>query len=489
MINGISVPAEQRTRLLEGLLVLVGASAVASLILVPEAGLLVVIGCAALWFIAVVCDVFEGKVEGLVLCWAAFFPLGYLIFLFPPVHPIITAQRLVVLSAFTGLFFAKPNMLLAIPRPLRRAALICLAFIAVAAVSLTKSPEVLGPGGKLFDSFFLPILFGWSIIARFDARRRLPLLHAAVCISSIICAAIAAAEMVTGEDLLPYDGSAMFYAGGIPRPNGPFGSNDALAMVGALSFFFLLFFRAALSTSLGAGRRMLHTIGVAAALGMALMPMFRSIVITLLLALIIDAFCEKRTTRRAWHVVLILAFLGLIFSVSVFAPDMFADRSDSQNVYARVAQYEQSLRVFVDHPLLGVGFASFNAFVAGQLQYRTSYEGWSSVDWPHNNLMAALAETGILGFVTYVMTHIVLLWAMWQLRQLSSCGYSVWRYYVYMFLTYWITGLTEATGFNAFVNLWYVFLMTICYKYVLTAPDAILPVEERVPGRILSAPA
>ena len=87
------------------------------------------------------------------------------------------------------------------------------------------------------------------------------------------------------------------------------------------------------------------------------------------------------------------------------------------------------------------------------------------------------------------MTHIVLLWAMWQLRQLSSCGYSVWRYYVYMFLTYWITGLTEATGFNAFVNLWYVFLMTICYKYVLTAPDAILPVEERVPGRILSAPA
>src|SRR5438093_229188 len=319
MINGISVPAEQRTRLLEGLLVLVGASAVASLILVPEAGLLVVIGCAALWFIAVVCDVFEGKVEGLVLCWAAFFPLGYLIFLFPPVHPIITAQRLVVLSAFTGLFFAKPNMLLAIPRPLRRAALICLAFIAVAAV----------------------------------------------CISSIICAAIAAAEMVTGEDLLPYDGSAMFYAGGIPRPNGPFGSNDALAMVGALSFFFLLFFRAALSTSLGAGRRMLHTIGVAAALGMALMPMFRSIVITLLLALIIDAFCEKRTTRRAWHVVLILAFLGLIFSVSVFAPDMFADRSDSQNVYARVAQYEQSLRVFVDHPLLGVGFSSFIAFVAG----------------------------------------------------------------------------------------------------------------------------
>ena len=141
MINGISVPAEQRTRFLEGLLVLVGAIAVASFILVPEAGLLVVIACAALWFIAVVCEVFQGKIEGLVSCWAAFFPLGYFI-LFPREHPIVTVQRLVVLGAFTGLFFAKPITLIAIPRPLRRAALICLAFIAVAAVSLAKSPEI-----------------------------------------------------------------------------------------------------------------------------------------------------------------------------------------------------------------------------------------------------------------------------------------------------------------------------------------------------------
>ena len=78
---------------------------------------------------------------------------------------------------------------------------------------------------------------------------------------------------------------------------------------------------------------------------------------------------------------------------------------------------------------------------------------------------------------------------MWQLRQLSSSGHLVWRYYVYMFLTYWITGLTESSGFNTFVNLWYVFAITICYKYVLTAPDAILPAEVQVPGGVLSAPA
>src|SRR5213594_769180 len=117
MSNGLSISSERRTRLLEGLFVLVGASAIASFILVPEAGLLVVIGCAALWFTAVVCEVFQGKVEGLVSCWAGFFPLGYFIILFPREHPIITGQRLVVLGAFTGLFFAKPSTLMAIPRP------------------------------------------------------------------------------------------------------------------------------------------------------------------------------------------------------------------------------------------------------------------------------------------------------------------------------------------------------------------------------------
>jgi O-antigen ligase len=111
------------------------------------------------------------------------------------------------------------------------------------------------------------------------------------------------------------------------------------------------------------------------------------------------------------------------------------------------------------------------------------------LDWPHSNLASVLAETGILGFVPYVMTHILLLWAIWQLRRLPSYGWLVLRYQVYMFLTYWITGLTESTGLEPFVNLWYVFVITVCYKYGLTAPDAILPAEMQAPDGAFSAPA
>jgi len=489
MLGGISISAEQRTFSLEAGFVLVGAIAVAGFILAPEAGLVVGIGCVAVWFVTLVGDVFRGKIDGILLWWAAALPLGPYFLSFPREHSLVTLDRVAILLAFMGIFLAKCSKRIAVPRMLRRAGLAWLAFIAVAGITLPKSPNVLNTAHELLDGLLLPLLLGWCVIARFDVRRRLPTLHTAVCVSSIICAAVAAAEVVTGQDLLPFGGSVMFYAGGIPRPNGPFESNDALALMGAVSFFFLLFLRATLGPKLSTGRRMLHSIGLVAALGMALMPMFRSVVITLFLALIIDTFWEQRTIRRAWRFTLILASVGLIFLAPLLAPaSMVEERSSSENVYGRVAQFEQSLRVFVDHPMLGVGFWNFHEFVAGEPRYLASYEGVPSLDWPHNNLIEVLTETGILGFVPYVMAHVLLLLAMWRLRQLSSSGCLVWKYCVYLFLSYWITGLTESSGYSP-LNLWYVLAIAVSYKYALTEPDLIQPAEVQVSDEAFSSSA
>lgn len=487
MLSGLSIPAEQRPFLLEGVLVLVGAIAVAGFILVPKAGLLAVIGCAALWFVGLVSEVFRGRFDGILLWWAGAFPFGYTVLLFPRERSIVTLDRVVILVALMGLLLVKPSTPIALPKALRWAGLAWLAFIVVAGVTLGKSANVLNSARILLDGFLSPLLLGWCVIARFDVRRRLPALHTIVCISSIICAAVAAAEVVTGQDLLANESSVISFAGSIPRPNGPFESNDALALVGAVSFFFLLFLRAALGPKLSSGRRMLHSIGLAAAIGMALMPLFRSVAITLLLVLIIDTFWEKGTTRRAWRVVLMLASVGLIFIATVFASDMFEDRSRTENLYGRVAQFDQSLRVFLEHPVLGVGFWNFHEFVVGEPRYLASYEGVSSVDWPHNNLAEVLTETGILGFVPYVMAHVLLLRAIWQLRGFCGCGHLVWKYYVYVFLCYWITGLTESSGYSP-LNLWYMFVIAVSCKYVLTEPDLIRPEEMQIPDQAFSAP-
>ena len=474
---------------MEAVLILVGATAVACFILVPQTGLLAVIACAAVYFVALLGDVFRGRFDGILLLWAGAFPFGYTVLAFPREHSIVTLDRVVILVAFMGLFLTKPSTLIPVPKTLRRAGLVWFAYIVIAGATLGKSANVLNAARFLLDGSLLPLLLVCCVLGRFDVRRRLPTLHTVVCLSSIICAAIAAAEIITRQDLLPDESSVIFFGGSIPRPNGPFETNDTLATVGAVSFFFLLFLRATLGPRLSSGRRMLHLIGLAATIGMALMPLFRSVAITLLLVLIIDTFWEQRTTRRAWRVVLILVSVGLIFTATKLLPhDMFEDRSSAANVYGRVAEFEQGLRVFVDHPMLGIGFHNFHEFVVGELRYLASYEGVSSLDWPHNNLTQALTETGLLGFVPYVLAQVLLLRAMWQLRKLGSCGYSVWKYYIYVFLCFWITGLTESSAYSPFA-FWYMFVVAVFCKYVLTDPDLIRPAEGQVPDQALSSSA
>jgi O-antigen ligase len=385
-----------------------------------------------------------------------------------------------------GVLLVQSDMSTAVPKPLRQAGFVWLAFIVVTTVSLRASSNILNGIHNVLEAFVLPPLLVWGVIARFDVRRQLPAMHTAVCISSVICASVAAAEIVTGEDLLPNAGSAMFYAGGgIPRPNGPFASNDALALIGAVSLFFLLFLRSALGRNLSTARRVLHFLGLAAAIGMALMPMFRSVAITLLLLLIVDTFWERGTTRRLWRVTLIAASAALLFMVAVFVPQVFEDRSSAYNVYGRVAQFHQSLQVFLEHPLLGIGFESFHQYVAGEPRYVVSYEGVQSVDTPHNNLTQVLAETGILGFVPYFMAHVLLFRAMWRLRLFNSSGHLAWKYLLYLFLTYWITGLSESSGYSP-LNLWYMFAVGVPFKYALTDPDSVQFGEALAPDEAFS---
>jgi len=117
----------------------------------------------------------------------------------------------------------------------------------------------------------------------------------------------------------------------------------------------------------------------------------------------------------------VLAFVGLVFAGSAYVPEVFEERSETGNVFGRAAQFEQSLAVFAEHPLLGVGFSNFNNVVTGESRYRASYQGVSSVD-----------STGL--------------------------------------------------------NIWYAFVIAVCYKYGLTAPESEPPAEAELAEKAFSAP-
>src|SRR5258708_12162682 len=156
MLSGISTLAEQRARLLEAVLVIGGAIAVAYCVLVPKVGLVVVIACTAGWFLGLVGDALRGRLDGILLWWAGAFPLGYYFLSFPREHSIVTLDRVVVLVAFMGLFLVKPSALTAVPTALRQAGLAGLAFAAVAGVSLRESTKFLNFVQNLLLRFLLP---------------------------------------------------------------------------------------------------------------------------------------------------------------------------------------------------------------------------------------------------------------------------------------------------------------------------------------------
>ena len=480
ILVGSSVPADRRSGFLEAVFILVGGLAVAVLVLRPVAALFLLIACAALAFLWIASGAFRGQSARILLCWAAVFPLGYFFVSFPREQAIVTLDRLVVLLVFLALFLGKRDMLTPVPNTLRKTALAWLLFAVFAGISAFGSPNFLNAARALFDSFLLPILLAWCVIARFDVRRHLPALHTAVCVSSIISAIIAAAEIALSQDLLSVGAPAASYAG-IIRPNGPFESNDTLSLIGAVSLLFLLFLRSGLGPALTLRRRTLHFSGLAAALGMALMPMFRSVLLTLLLLLLIDIFWERGISRRAWRIALILSFVGTVFVAGLLAPQILQDRSSGDNVWGRVAQFQQSVRVFAENPVWGVGFMNFHEYVVGEPRYVATYQGVSSVDWPHDNLLEVLTETGAVGFVPYVLAQIFLLTAIWRLRRWPGSGSLAWKCGVYLFLTYWITGLTESSGYGP-LNLWYAFVLAALYKYVMTEPDAASLPENELPG-------
>jgi O-antigen ligase len=100
------------------------------------------------------------------------------------------------------------------------------------------------------------------------------------------------------------------------------------------------------------------------------------------------------------------------------------------------------------------------------------YNGIQSVDSPHNTLGGILSETGIVGFVPYVFSQCLLVVAFLRLKRKGGPEATVlWKYFLYVFLGYWISGLTLASGYSSDLNLWFMFVCMAMYKYAATGKN------------------
>lgn len=428
--------------------------------------------------------IFGGKIDLLVLTWALIFPLGYYYLSFPTQKAIFTLDRMLPVAAGLAVLFSHSHQSTSMPRELRRCGIAWGAFLFFAAMSLKDATDKLASGRLLVEGFLLPAILGWIVIRYFKVRENAAALHLIICVMSLYSASIGAAEMILKVDLLPLPGSELTYAGPIPRPNGPFATNDAFALIGFISFCVLLFLRNLLDRQLSQSRSFMHYAGVVAALAMALMPMWRSLDIALILVLLLATVTSRVPSERTLGIgILVLCCVG-VMTLSLFAPDVYSDRSDPANIYGRFAQQMQTWRVFVTHPVLGVGLGSFHDVVSRDTGYLADYSNVRSVDWPHNNVGAVLAETGLLGVIPYLTAQVLLFAMFWRMRRSSSPGaHRAWTYFLYIFIGYWFLGMDESSGYISDLNLWFVFAVALLYKYSMnpeSSSDGRLAAKEAI---------
>lgn len=422
----------------------------------------------------------RGRTDILAIAWVSIFPLGYYFLSFPRNGVVVSYDRVMVLALLVAALLC-PGEPFVLNRSLRRVAVAWALFVGAAFISMAHVDNFLGATKLWWDLLILPSLLGFVVIRSIDPRRLVPWLHFATCFFSLYCVAVGLAEAVLNTDLLPLPVST-FYAVGettslVPRVNGPFSSNHSYSLIGLIAFFLILFLRRQLPERLGFWRSSFHYAGLTASFIMAVMTLYRSIFLTLVVLLIIDTFMTKRFWARMARIG-ILSFLaiGMLASFLLF-PAVFEERSDPTNVYGRVAQQQENLEIFLSHPITGIGFGNFLTFAA-QFATGAEYEGSGPVDAPHSNLAQIVAETGVLGAIPYLASQCLLVAAFWKLRKQYRNGPQVWLCFLQVFLTYWITGLSLSSGYASDLNLWFIFTVAFLYKFAVSKDDN-LPLDTR----------
>ena len=199
-----------------------------------------------------------------------------------------------------------------------------------------------------------------------------------------------------------------------------------------------------------------------AALGAALLPLNRGLIVALAPVAVIDCCVKQRLlSRRLWAAFFSIILLTMM-ATRIFSPRLYEDRvSSPDNVYQRLAQHEETFSVVREYPFFGVGFGLYHDVATRNPRYMARWNGIESMNVPHNALMTVLSEEGVAGLLLYVLSQFFLVRAMWKIRKVYSPG---WLAFVYCTVVYTLIGLDYATVAISDINLLYLFILGIMYQ-------------------------
>ena len=428
-----------------------------------KVGAAILVAWAALIWVAI--SFVRNQFHHTVPIWVAVYPYCYYLLSYPAEKSIFTVDRAFILLLVIEIFIASRRPSVPLTRDVQISACLWGTFLIVCFLSLIgHNPADILPSYRfLIDGMVMPAVFGLYAMRYFPLLRNLRRLHVCACILGFGLFVTGFIELTTGIDLFPWKGSEPMYTDThLRRADGPFEQQIILSVVAILAFFFILFLGRTLINEMSRRRMIFHKFACLAALGAALLPLNRGLIFALApIAVIEFASRQRLVPRRLWAAFFSVILLSMV-AARLIDPRLYEDRvSSPDNVYQRLAQHEETLRVVREHPLFGVGFGLYHDVALRNPQYMARWNGIESMNVPHNAMMTVLSEEGIVGLALYVLAQAFLIRAMWKIRKAYTPG---WLAFLYCILVYVLIGLDYATVSFGDINLLYLFILGVIYQ-------------------------
>jgi O-antigen ligase len=340
------------------------------------------------------------------LAWPALTGLLFPFVQFPRHNPIVTFDRVWVFGLIAVIAAVGAQ-----PRP-NRARLqfthILVGFAVAWGLRALVSPNNTSGIVAWIDTLVLPYLLftATRLFAGSEPGRRR--LAAALMVGGVVLAGIGIAETIFGFELASRTGGALRVETELStvRLSGPYTVPEPYALSLLMTLAATLYWM----QLRGPGRLFIGLSAAAVELSAIGLTLFRAAWIGAGLVLFMAIGMRRGRWPRAVYVGAVMA--AILFSAvsEVRQHGGLSERiNNTDNIYGRLATYEQGFGMFASHPLVGVGVDQYHA-VAADLQPRVVH-GVESVSFPHSSFILVLAEQGLIGTVPLLL----LAFATWRL--------------------------------------------------------------------------
>jgi hypothetical protein len=276
-----------------------------------------------------------------------------------------------------------------------------------------------------FDSLVIPLIL-FSVVRRVVSvdGRLAEKVALSLMAAGLLLALIGIAEHFTGFELATqYAGDIpRLDVGGVVRISGPYGVPETyglalLSCLAASMYWLIGWRRTGWIRSVAIGIVTLEVLAIC-------LTYFRVGWISTLLVVLAAVGLRPHRYGRVIATVVLASLIAVPLFVELEKSSVFTNRvNNTDNIYTRLAIYEQGWQIFKSAPVFGVGALQYNA-VAAQLP-PLYVNGASSFPYPHSSLFEVMAEYGSVGLIALLVAFAAVWGLVHALNRAARAGPDV----------------------------------------------------------------